>query len=947
MGLNDACWSLLEKLRLDSFFDDHGIPPWVFPAGLIAIILLTILLMMPAGVKGTCGDSICASGESSSCPVDCPTAKPSKDVKIDVVGGVSGTITLSLVSSDGTVIKSDTGKLVSLVIKGVTADEVRGVAMNPATGESVESDVVRLVDGLNVITIGLSPGFASGDEEGLTTGKGTIKVTIKDSLTNLQIRSTISIVISNGGSRIPVTTKVSNGLEYFVLDAGEFYQVIATADGYREYMRSPEKLKADQEMDALILLQRIDTVLPKANSTICIRDQYGNPITTGAIRLQDVFGGTVIEANLSNDGCATFETDLETTYVAMTTGLPVYCLDAHSSDIRMTPGNQTIDLRVVCGDEDAGPEEGWDTMGWARLKVFGLSSAVLTQSGVITAWYSQDNSQIYGSGYYNTLAAGQDGYTESITVIAGKAFYFIISNLTGYARYASANYTLSPGENSSFDVTLTPTQVCGNNDRESPETCDGTDATACPGQCIPAGQQNQCTCPAVNQTCGNNNREGNEICDGTDDDACPGQCAACACPSATQVCGNNVREGSEICDGLDDFACSGSCLTNCTCPAEELKCVGMPGDLNGDRVVDFDDLPYLGEIVDTIERTGTFEGLSELMTCADVNSDDTITDHDYYCLSAMLMENVEEQARYCGSCVEEMQSYGQDASGKYIRYGLEICHDGLDNDCDGQIDEDSDCQCNATQLCERQWDIDGVITTNDFAVCRSYGHTDFNSMNTAWGPYGWKNETAVWAAECSHRGMNSWGDTQKCSGPENWVSCLLHFPVGFSMSNYEGTYHAEYFGAVGERANTGPIGRLTGCGGCPDCPDGWESVSEKGGGECNCGWAGVTQGTSQPAAGTDVSNMCGPAIWGFPITCECSSGQCKCKAPSGHDACDDQCTDKRYCTCSEVCINYCRYRADPCLKFLGGRQVCGNSGGGVIEICTMKTECMGVLSDFP
>jgi hypothetical protein len=136
MGLNDACWSLLEKLRLDSFFDDHGIPPWVFPAGLIAIILLAILLMMPAGVKGTCGDGICASGESSSCPIDCPTAKPSKDVKIEVVGGIGGTITLSLVSTNGTVIKSDTGKLVSLVIKGVTTDEVRGVATNPSTGES-------------------------------------------------------------------------------------------------------------------------------------------------------------------------------------------------------------------------------------------------------------------------------------------------------------------------------------------------------------------------------------------------------------------------------------------------------------------------------------------------------------------------------------------------------------------------------------------------------------------------------------------------------------------------------------------------------------------------------------------------------------------------------------------------------------------------------------------
>jgi hypothetical protein len=103
--------------------------------------------------------------------------------------------------------------------------------------------------------------------------------------------------------------------------------------------------------------------------------------------------------------------------------------------------------------------------------------------------------------------------------------------------------------------------VCGNNVREGSEQCDGTDATACPGNCLA-----NCTCPA--QTCGNNVREGTEQCDGTDATACPGNCQAnCTCPA--QTCGNNVREGTEQCDGTDDTACPGNCnpgSCTCTCP---------------------------------------------------------------------------------------------------------------------------------------------------------------------------------------------------------------------------------------------------------------------------------------------------------------------------------------------------------------------------------------------
>ncbi len=47
--------------------------------------------------------------------------------------------------------------------------------------------------------------------------------------------------------------------------------------------------------------------------------------------------------------------------------------------------------------------------------------------------------------------------------------------------------------------------VCGNNVREDPEQCDGTDDAKCPGNCLPQGDANECTCapgskiPAVSE----------------------------------------------------------------------------------------------------------------------------------------------------------------------------------------------------------------------------------------------------------------------------------------------------------------------------------------------------------------------------------------------------------------------------------------------------------------
>jgi len=892
MGINEACWPMLEKLRLDGFFDKHGMPPWVFLIFLIAVILLAAFLMMPAGAKGTCGDGICQSGEASSCPRDCPASATSKDVKIDVMGGMGRTITLSLVSIDGTVIKSDTGKLVSLVIKGVTAEEVRGVVTNPATDESVESDVVRLVDGLNVITIGLSPGFAGGEGEDLPAGKGTIKVTVKDAASNQQIKANVGIFIWNAGSRIPVSSAEVSNIKYFILESGQNYQVVASAVGYNEYVRPPEKLNNGQEIDAVVVLTPMPPgPIPVANLTVCIREQDGTAISSGLVSIENAFAEIESNGHVASNGCAAFQLGANRAITALASGLPAGCLGTHSGEIILIPGSQNLDIRVSCNSSN---------IGSARLRVFGSNHTTLTQSAVITTWYS-DNTQIYGSGYANALSVGEGGYTQNIQVSASRPFYVIVSNLTNYALFTSQNYTVGPSEYKSIDVTLIPTEFCGNNRRESPETCDGNDSVACPGQCIPAGQQDQCTCSALGPVCGNGVKESAEACDGNDDTSCPGMCtSSCTCPPvAPSRCGDDVKDGNEQCDGLDDFGCPGRCLTNCTCPPEELMCLGIPGDLNGDMLIDTDDLPYLSDIINTLGNNQVFIGLDEVFTCADVNGDGNVTEEDYLCLSAMLSGDATMRDAYCTSCMVAMQAYGVDRHGRYLRYGLEICHDGLDNDCDGQTDED--CQCDANQICDRRYDIDGITTTEDLAMCRSFGSTNFNTMQTTWGAYEWKDEAAQAAHECSSHGAESWGWTERCATPDWWASCLYKLPKGFSITDAQEDATGVYFGAVGFRANIGPLGVLENCGDCEGCPTDWFWVDAGRTGSCDC----------QNSTGSS-----------------CTEGT------SG-------------CSCETVCVTYCRYQYDPCVKYQGGVRVCGTSGGDGSEECAQKISCMGTLSDFP
>ncbi len=282
----------------------------------------------------------------------------------------------------------------------------------------------------------------------------------------------------------------------------------------------------------------------------------------------------------------------------------------------------------------------------------------------------------------------------------------------------------------------------------------------------------------------------------------------------------------------------------------------LRGDLNQDTALTEVDLLLLGWLV-----SGRVI-VSDVFECADVNDDWVVTEDDYNCLEAQLDSDYVRMEQYCSPCFLEMQKLG--------RYGAEICNDGLDNNCNGRTDES--CHCDASQSCSRLWDSDGLYTTNDFKLCRSFGWREWSpqsSSQSSGSGWGWYTNEEIQGA-CG--GSGDWGRIQYCGGGER--TCLFTYAEGFSMdfslteayfieqqlpegTDYDsatdeqieeirnsdeyamGIFWANHssFGWDFAEGVIGPLGVLRNCGSTTSCPEGWVEVSTQEGGCCDrCSW---------------------------------------------------------------------------------------------------------------
>lgn len=441
-SLNDRLWPILEKLKLADFFDKHGIPPIAFPIVIIAIIalLLLILLSGPAGQQESlCGNGTCDNETESvvSCPEDCARPASTNKVIVEILSDVSADIEVSLEDSSGTFIQKFSGRSNKYTFVGVSSRSVKAIVKCLQSGEVKESSSTN-VEGTTTIPITLPSNFFGTAPQ---PAKGTLKVALKDSITQGPVSGRVTVVIPNGASHTQVASKQVSGTDYFSVDANRWYAIIVQADGYALYdnRANPIKIDANQERQLDIPLQPMAVRQP-ATLSVCVTDEGGN-LMTGLVALSSIAGAQLSEQALSN-GCAEFELESGDSVQISASSLPSGCTNANGQ-MNLASGANSYNLSVTCGN----------STGYARVKVLSANGTAVTSSATITMWYA-NGSQIFGTGTAHALAIGPENYTESLLVRSSEDFYYVITGVTGYSTATSDDYTVSAGENKSITITL-------------------------------------------------------------------------------------------------------------------------------------------------------------------------------------------------------------------------------------------------------------------------------------------------------------------------------------------------------------------------------------------------------------------------------------------------------------------------------------------------------------
>ncbi len=473
--INDKSWPLLDALRIGDFFDEHNIPPVLFP---IAIVLVAILLLLalgsggPSGPDVRCGDGICHSLDNETyvnCPQDCPPPEGAgKQVKVRMNAMPSCELTVKLYSQDGELLNTQRGTKREFAFDGIDQDSAYAEIFG-LSSQSQRTPGVSLGANEPVIQVTLGAGICESQQP----QNGVLRLTVRDDSTGDPLNGvTVSISEVENGYEVnrPVSNAIVNGLRDFPLPHSKSYVINAEKDGYRPFDGSGEPIRVPSDTPASKAISLTpqpvtDPGTPGTPDTgdleVCVTDDSA-PVTSGMITVQGVSDSTFLIAGDLSDadpsmepsgtGCLVFENLPAGKLVAVSMpNAPAGCIPiAQPSSIEILAARrQLIRLELECQPDD---------VAYLKVKVIDKNGRPITQNSTITVW-TENADLIPGSGLANSLAMGSGDYTEEITVPTDESIYVWARGLPlGYLDHKTSLMELDSGEHRALTIDLNYTE---------------------------------------------------------------------------------------------------------------------------------------------------------------------------------------------------------------------------------------------------------------------------------------------------------------------------------------------------------------------------------------------------------------------------------------------------------------------------------------------------------
>lgn len=448
MTLEDTLWDLLDKLHLGEFFDEHNIPPIVFPIAVVAVVALIFLLLSGGGPADPCNyDGECNVGENATnCPSDCQPPPPpppeGKDVKAHISGGTTcGMLRVTLRDSAGGVVEGpkNTANRV-LTFRDVVEERVYlEVSAAQSDMDPIESGVID-TDSEDTIRLTLPDDYCEAEVE-----YGDITVTLLDNKTGSTMGADVSLFDSGG--TLKDSRYISGSGTFGQLEPDQYYYFTATATGYDDYFGGSERIFVgkNQEKSKTLRMDPEVTVEATGELEVCVSGEDEACPPEGEISIYDLEDNLVKVGSLSgcplthggsvSARCFTFDLPAGKQFYAAVTKAPGGCSVSSKEGpfLISETSKETVTIRLDC-----------NLIGYVRAIVY-ANDTVATSNCTVELRYDDENDTLI-----KVMNMSPDGnYTETVPVPAP-------SEVRVYAKNVPEGY-LPSSEDADIEQNVTAT----------------------------------------------------------------------------------------------------------------------------------------------------------------------------------------------------------------------------------------------------------------------------------------------------------------------------------------------------------------------------------------------------------------------------------------------------------------------------------------------------------